>query len=184
MNKNILWHPFALLLAVTAATSAFAATSPNVLISFVHSEQFTDFKIQDRSERETAVKFVEEMSPALAPTVARQAPGCTLSLRFTDIDLGGRYEPRLGPRFDQIRFYHDGREPVRLYFNYTLTDPSGRVLLSGSDAATNALYLDRYPTESIEIYYEEFFFEKQTLISWMRNKIASSSLHPTIGQKR
>jgi hypothetical protein len=191
MKKNCLWRPLTLLLAVTAS-SALAASPANVVITYAHPEKlsgtssgyFTDFVVQDRSERETAAKFAREMPSKLASTLAKQAPGCTLTLQFTDIDLGGRYEPRLGPNFRQVRFYHNGREPVRLYFNYTLTDARGRVLMHGSSAATDTAYLGRYPTEPIQIVYDEFFFEQEALKSWIRTKVDVSSPPPTVNQKR
>jgi hypothetical protein len=172
MRNRSFWC-LAPLMMILMASSAFASSTSNVIITFVHPERFTDFRAQDWSEQRTALWFAKDMTAALAPLVANRAPGYTLALQFTDIDLGGRYEPRLGPKFSQIRFYHNGHEPVRLYFNYTLTDPLGRVLATGSDAATDALYLDKYPTESIEIRYEEFFFEKQVLLSWVRTKISA-----------
>jgi|ERR1700730_13317127 len=191
MKKNCLWRPLTLLLAVTAS-SALAASPANVVITYAHPEKlsgtssgyFTDFVVQDRSERETAAKFAREMPSKLASTLAKQAPGCTLTLQFTDIDLGGRYEPRLGPNFRQVRFYHNGREPVRLYFNYTLTDARGRVLMHGSSAATDTAYLGRYPTEPIQIVYDEFFFEQEALKSWIRTNVGVSSPPPTVNQKR
>ncbi|MBV8216158.1 MAG: DUF3016 domain-containing protein [Verrucomicrobia bacterium] len=167
-----------MLLAIAAST--FASSSSNVIITFVHPERFTDFRAQDWPEQKTATWFANDMTAALAPLVATRAPGCTLTLQFTDIDLGGRVEYRLGPNFRQIRFYHNGREPVRLYFNYTLTDPHGRVLASGAEAATDTLYLGRYPTESTYIRYEEFFFEKQVLLSWIRTKIGVPAVSQTI----
>src|ERR1700746_1674162 len=130
MKKNFLWRPLTLLLAV-AASSALAASPANVVITYAHPEKlsgtssgyFTDFVVQDRSERETAVRFAREMPTKLGPTLAKVAPGCPLTFQFTDIDLGGRYEPGLGPNFRQIRFYHNGgREPGTLYFNLTFTD--------------------------------------------------------------
>jgi hypothetical protein len=192
MKKIFLWRPIAMLLAVTAATSALAASPANVAITYAHPEKFsststgyfTDFVVQDRSERETAARFAREMPSKLASTLAKQAPGCTLTLQFTDIDLGGRYEPRLGPNFRQVRFYHNGREPVRLYFNYTLTDARGRVLMQGASAATDEAYLGRYPTEPIQIIYDEFFFEQEALKSWIRTKVDVSSPAPTVREKR
>jgi hypothetical protein len=174
MRNHNFWY-LAPLMMIMIASSAFASSPSNVIITFVHPERFTDFRAQDWPEQRTALWFAKDMTAALAPLVVKRAPGCRLTLQFTDIDLGGRYEPRLEPKFSQIRFYHNGREPVRLYFNYTLTDPHGGVLASASDAATDALYLDRYPTESIEIRYEEFFFEKQVLLSWVRTKVSPSA---------
>ncbi len=184
MNRTPFWQPIALFLATVAASSALAATPSNVIMTFVHPERLTDFRVQGRNEQDSAVKFAREMSSALAPTVAKQAPGCTLAFHFTDIDLGGRYEPRLIRRFNDVRFYHNGREPVRLYFDYTLTDPRGRVLARGSDSATDVLYLGRYPSEPVQLPFEEFFFEKQALMSWIRTKIAAPESSPTLAQKR
>jgi DUF3016 family protein len=194
MKKNCLWRPLTLLLAVTAS-SALAASPANVVIAYSHPEKFsststgyfTDFVVQDRSERETAARFAREIPSKLGPTLAKVAPGCTLTLQFTDIDLGGRYEPRLGPNFRQVRFYHNGREPVRLYFNYTLTDAKGRVLMHGSSAATDASYVGFSPNltiEDIQLKYDEFYFEQDLLKSWIRTNIDVSGPAPTVKEKR
>jgi hypothetical protein len=195
MKKNFLWRPLTLLLTV-AASSALAASPANVVITYAHPEKlsgtssgyFTDFVVQDRSERETAARFAREMPTKLGPTLAKVAPGCTLTFQFTDIDLGGRYEPRLGPNFRQIRFYNGGgRDPIRLYFNYTLTDAKGRVLTHGSSAATSASYVGFSPNltvEDIQLKYDEFYFEQELLKSWIKTKIDASSPAPTVNQKR
>jgi len=94
------------------------------------------------------------------------------------------YERRLIRRFNDVRFYHNGREPVRFYFDYTLTDSRGRVLARGSDSATDVLYLGKYPSEPARLPFEEFFFEKQTLMSWIRTKIATPESSPTLAEKR
>jgi Protein of unknown function (DUF3016) len=195
MKKNFLWRPLTLLLTV-AASSALAASPANVVITYAHPEKlsgtssgyFTDFVVQDRSERETAARFAREMPTKLGPTLAKVAPGCTLTFQFTDIDLGGRYEPRLGPNFRQIRFYNGGgRDPIRLYFNYTLTDAKGRVLTHGSSSATSASYVGFSPNltvEDIQLKYDEFYFEQELLKSWIKTKIDASSPAPTVNQKR
>lgn len=195
MKKNFLWRPLTLLLTV-AASSALAASPANVVITYAHPEKlsgtssgyFTDFVVQDRSERETAARFAREMPYKLGPTLAKVAPGCTLTFQFTDIDLGGRYEPRLGPNFRQIRFYNGGgRDPIRLYFNYTLTDAKGRVLTHGSSAATSASYVGFSPNltiEDIQLKYDQFYFEQEILKSWIRTNINVSSSPPTVKEKR
>jgi hypothetical protein len=184
-----------LLLAVTAS-SAWAASPANVVVTYAHPEKFsstssgyfTDFVVQDRSERETAARFAREIPSKLGPTLAKVAPGCTLTFQFTDIDLGGRYQPGLGPNFRQIRFFKgNGRDPVRLYFNYTLTDAKGRVLMHGSSAATAASYVGFSPNltiEDIQLKYDEFYYEQDLLKSWIRTNIDVSSPAPTVKEKR
>jgi len=195
MKKICLWRTLTLLLAVTAS-SAWAASPANVVVTYAHPEKFsstssgyfTDFVVQDRSERETAARFAREIPSKLGPTLAKVAPGCTLTFQFTDIDLGGRYQPGLGPNFRQIRFYKGfGRDPVRLYFNYTLTDAKGRVLMHGSSAATAASYVGFSPNltiEDIQFKYDEFYFEQDLLKSWIRTNIDVSSPAPTVKEKR
>lgn len=167
MKKHFPWHLIGMLLAVSAVSSAVAA-SPNVVMTFVHPERFTDIRVQDRNEWDSAAWFARNMTESLAPTVAQQAPGCTLAFRFTDIDLGGRYRRN---RSNQIRFYDNGREPIRLYFDYTLTDPRGRVIASGSDSAVDTLYAGYNPSEPTKFPFEEFYFEKELLIYWIKAKI-------------
>ena len=172
------------LMTLALTSSAFASSPSNVITTFVHPERFTDFRVQSLTEQESAVKFAAEMDEALAPTVAQQAPGSTLVLQFTDFDLDGRYKPQLARRFTNVRFYHNGREPVRMCFNYTLTDPRGRVLAKGSDSATDAMSLGEYTSEPVKFPFEEFYFEKQTLISWIKNKIGDQEPNPTVREKR
>ena len=168
MRKHFPGHLFGMLAAVSAFCSTLAAPSSNVVMTFVHPERFTDFRVQDRNEWDSAAWFTRNMTEDLAPTVAQQAPGCTLAFRFTDIDLG---RPLQRDRSNHVRFYSNGREPIRLYFDYTVTDPRGRVIASGSDSATDALYLGKYTSEPARSSFEEFYFEKQTLIYWIKAKI-------------
>ena len=183
MKYNRPWYLIPLMM-LSIAASTFASSSSNVIITLVHPERFTDFRVQGRTEQENAVKFAAEMTAALAPAVAQQAPSNTLVLQFTDIDLGDRYKPQLTRRFTNVRFYQNGREPVRMYFEYTLADSSGRVLAKGSDSATDALYLGKYTSEPVKLPYQEFYFEKQTLISWIKNKIGGQEPNLTVREKR
>ena len=102
------WRSLLVPLASTIAISAFAGsasngksstyarTGPNVRIEFTNPKYFTDIRIHDFDEFKSAKIFGNEMTEALTGVVAKSAPGCTLTLQFTDIDLGGRYEPELG----------------------------------------------------------------------------------------
>ena len=183
MKENRFWYLIPLLM-LAVASSGFAASSSNVIIALDHPERFTDFRVQGRTEQESAVKFAAEMIGALRPAVTQQAPSSTLVLQFTDIDLGGHYKPQLNRRFTNVRFYNNGHEPVRMYFDYTLADSSGRVLAKGSDSATDALYLGKYTSEPVKLPFEEFYFEKQTLISWIKNKIGTPAVNEAVAEKR
>jgi hypothetical protein len=183
MKDRCFWYLVTLVM-LSIASSTFAASSSNVIIALDHPERFTDFRVEGRTEQESAVKFAAEMIGALGPAVAQQAPSSTLVLQFTDIDLGGRYKPELTRRFTNVRFYQNGREPVRMYFRYTLTDPRGRVLAKGSDSATDVLYLGKHTSEPVKLPFEEFYFEKETLISWIKSKIGRPTVDEAVAEKR
>jgi hypothetical protein len=162
------WFP--LLLLGFSAGNALAAD--NVRIEFVHPERFSDFRIRDRQEIASASMFRDEVSSYLSPKVHRRFPGATLTLKFTDIDLSGRLEPWRISRFPKnigVRFDRNMQRPLRLYFDYTLTDPNGHVRTSGSAALVDVDYLHRYFYVSNEQKSDILFYEKATLERWVNS---------------
>jgi Protein of unknown function (DUF3016) len=164
---KILNFPALLFYAITSliAPSVFAATTINVRIDYVHPERFTDFRIQGLGSPQSAQLFSDELARYLSPVVARLAPGSTLTLRFTDIDLAGRYEPWRGPEFNNIRFVRDDVAPLRMYFDYQLVD--GKGVKAGSKAIADVDYQQRFgiayrSTSSTD----RLFYEKQELKRW------------------
>jgi hypothetical protein len=142
-----------------------------VHIDFVHPERFTDFQLQRQSEFKTSDIFSREMTPSLEAVLARRLPGSSLTMRFTDIDLGGRYEPWRGPQYDRIRFVRNSATPIRLTFDFTLTDAQGRVVASGRQGLSDSLYLDRYPNALYLSTFDQLFYERKLLENWL-NTIA------------
>ena len=160
------WLP--LLLLSFGAGDALAVD--NVRIEFVRPERFSDFRIQDRQETASASIFRDEVSGYLSPKVQRRFPGATLSLKFTDINLAGRLEPWRISRFPNnigTRFDRNMQQPLRLYFEYALTDPKGRVLTNGTAALVDADYLNRYFYASNAQKSDILFYEKATLSRWL-----------------
>jgi hypothetical protein len=176
MKTLSLWRNLLVPLASIIAISAFAgqassgrsssrtATGPNVRINFVDPKTFTDIRIHDFNEFKSAKIFGDEMTQALSPVVAKVAPGCTLVLQFTDIDLGGRYKP-WKPQHSQIRYETDAY-PIRMTFNYTLTDSRGRVLSQGTKSLVRSLYLGWSGPGEIRESWDYLYYEKQTLLQW------------------
>jgi hypothetical protein len=176
-----LWRNLLVPLASTIAISAFAGsassgkasnhagTGPNVRISFVNPQFFTDIRINNLNEFKSAKIFGDEMTQALSPVVAKAAPGCTLVLQFTDIDLRGRYKYGR-PQRSQIRF-DNGAYPIRMTFNYTLTDSKGRVLSHGTESLVNAPWLGWYGPGEIRYSWDYLYYEKETLLKWAAQNI-------------
>jgi hypothetical protein len=181
MKTLSLWRSLLVPLASTIAISAFAGsassgrssshtqTGPNVRIEFTNPKYFTDIRIHDFDEFKSAKIFGDEMTGALAPVVAKSAPGCTLTLQFTDIDLGGRYEP-WKPQHSQIR-YELNSQPIRMTFNYTLTDSRGRVLSQGTKSLVNSLYLGWSATGYYWENWDYLYYEKETLLKWAKQNV-------------
>jgi hypothetical protein len=180
--KNLsLWRNLLVPLASTIAISAFAGpasngksssyagTGPNVRIEFANPKYFTDIRIHDFNEFKSAKIFGDEMTQALSPVVAKSAPGCTLVLQFTDIDLGGYYKP-WRPQHSQIRYENNGH-PIRMTFNYTLTDSRGRVLSQGTKSLVNALYLGWDVGGYYWANWDYLYYEKQTLLKWAAENV-------------
>ena len=181
MKTLSLWRGLLVPLASTIAISAFAGsassgrsssyaeTGPNVRIEFSNPKYFTDIRIHDFDEFKSAKIFGNEMTEALTPVVAKHAPGCTLTLQFTDIDLGGLYKP-WKPQHSQIRYETDSH-PIRMTFNYTLTDSRGRVISQGTKSLVNALYLGWSARGNVETNFDYLYYEKETLLKWAEQNL-------------
>jgi hypothetical protein len=181
MKTLSLWRNLLVPLASTIAISAFAGpassgrpsvnteSGPNVRIEFTNPKYFTDIRIHDFDEWKSAKIFGNEMTKALSPVVAKAAPGCTLILKFTDIDLGGRYEP-WKPQHSQIRYDRDSL-PIRMSFDYTILDSRGRVLSQGTKSLVNALYLGWSATGYYWENWDYLYYEKQTLLKWAQQNV-------------
>jgi Protein of unknown function (DUF3016) len=171
-----LQHRLILLPLLLFGTFAALGSEPgNVRIEFVHPERFTDFKILGRQEIESAQIFRDEVSPYLSPVMAKRFPGATLFLKFTDINLAGRYELSRTRNFNNVRFDRDIASPLRLEFEYTLTDPKGKVLTSGPKSLVETDYLRRYINYPNSEKVSTLFYEKVTLSLWLRYLTPSSS---------
>lgn len=148
-------------------TAALSAEPGNVRISFVQPEKFTDFRIQGRRENVSAGIFRDQVSAYLSPIVAKHFPGDNLTLKFTDIDLAGRIDPYRIRKLPNVRIDRDVASPLRLYFDYKLTDSNGKILASGSQSLVDPDYLYRYGYYPNETRNDTLFYEKVTLNRWI-----------------
>ena len=148
-------------------TAVCSAERSNVRITFVQPERFSDFRIQGRQEIASAPIFRDQVATYLSPVVAKRFPGCTLSLKFTDIDLGGRIATSHPLSLNNIRIDRNVASPLRLYFDYKLSDSHGKTLAAGSESLVDAYYLYRYTYYPNEIRNQMLFYEKATLNRWL-----------------
>jgi hypothetical protein len=158
-----------------ALSTVQAAEAGNVEIGYVRPERFTDFRIQGRNEIDSAKIFRDQVSPSLSAVVAKNYPGTTLSLTFTDINLAGRYAPSRIRTLNNVRIDREGASPLRLEFQYTLTDSKGRVLTAGTKSLVDADYLRRYINYPNSDKVTTLFYEKTALTRWLDDLTPSGS---------
>jgi hypothetical protein len=162
----ILFLVTAILYALNASP-AVSAQASNVTIQYVTPEKFTDFRIYGRDAQWSASYFAGQISDGLRPVLNRRVPGAELTLRFTDIDLAGRYgNSSRGGR--NVRVTRGLIAPARLSFIFLLQDSSGRTLASGStritDTSNPSSLANRQRSGSQPLYYE-----KQMLEKWLKS---------------
>lgn len=133
-----------------------------VMVQYVHPQNFTDFRVQGRSVQSSTSVFTQELTRTLGPIMRNRFPGNTLTLRFTDIDLGG---PRSAARPGSVRILRPNTS-VRLSFGYQLRDTSGRSVATGSRRLVDTLHrtLARNPSHSRPLYFEGLM-----LRNWLRS---------------
>jgi hypothetical protein len=173
---------FSLLLSIVTLglATANAAEASNVRIEFVNPKHFSDFRIQGRNEIASVPIFREKISHYLSPTVAKRYPGATLSLKFTDINLAGRLNTSDTRRLNNVRIEREGALPLRLDFDYALSDSRGKVLESGSKSLVDSDYLRRYVNYPISLRGSPLFYERETISRWLNSETLAS---PSIAGK-
>jgi hypothetical protein len=140
--------------------SASAAAASTVNVQFVNPSKFTDFQTRGRDVNYTASHFADSVKEELTPLMRSKYPGGTLLLRFTDVDLAGRYSMANNTR--TIREGH----PARMAFDFVLTGATGKVLANGSTRLTDNSSLSsnlRDPRRS-----QLFYYERRVLNRWLR----------------
>jgi hypothetical protein len=137
-----------------------AATAAPVTIQFVNPAKFTDFQVRGRDANYTASLFADSVRDELRPMMQSKFPNCSLLLRFTDIDLAGRYSTARNARI------MSPGHPARMSFDFVLADASGKVLAKGSTRLndTSSPTSGRYDPKRSQLFY----YERRVLNRWLR----------------
>jgi hypothetical protein len=146
------------LLIAISACGASSATIVPVTVQFTNPAKFTDFQIRGRDANYTAGVFASDVTAELTPVMKQKYSNGSLILRFTDIDLAGRYAG--GPRV--TREAH----PTRMNFEFFLSDSNGKSLAKGSTRLVDSSNVNsqfRDPRRS-----QIFYYERRLLNRWLR----------------
>ncbi|MGH6821656.1 MAG: DUF3016 domain-containing protein, partial [Methylocella sp.] len=89
-------------------------------------------------------------------------PGQHLTVRITDIDLAGAFEPWHGPDFDHIRILKEIYPPA-MKLEFQLTGPDGKVVTGGKRELRQLGYqmTTELPT------WDPLRYDKEMLRSWL-----------------
>jgi len=146
-----------LLLAISACGASAAAVTP-VTVQFTDPAKFTDFLIRGRDANYTAGIFASEVTAELTPVMRQKYLNSSLVLRFTDIDLAGRYATAGGIRVAQ------DTPPARMNFDFALTDSNGKSLAKGSTRLVDSSSMGSHSRRRSQVFY----YESRLLNRWLR----------------
>ncbi|MBV6412732.1 MAG: DUF3016 domain-containing protein [Xanthomonadales bacterium] len=155
-----------LLLVSAYASAAFAAHPGPVTVEFVDAEKFTDVKERWLASSPEKNGHLAALRRHVETKAARYlAPGQSLRIEFTDIDLAGDLRPQLDPSLTDVRVV-SSVYPPRMRLRYTLRDAGGQVLDSG-EARLSDIGFD---THSIGQASDPLRYEKRMLNQWLREQ--------------
>lgn len=147
---------------------AAADAPPAVTVEFVKPESFSDIddpRFRVPTDRNPALRAIREHLEDKA--LVHLAPGQTLLVRFTDIDLAGEHEPSGDLRWSHVRIVKRVYPP-RLTFEYQLSDVHGTRLASGSAKLRDLGFLDGNARRQ----QDPVVFEKRMLDRWLQQTLA------------
>jgi hypothetical protein len=159
----------AALLAGARAVDAAKPATP-VIVNFIAPDKFTDVRDEMNSDRGRDWLLGEIKTNI--ETVARDyvAPGQTLEITITDIDLAGDFEPWRGMEFDHIRIMKD-IYPPRMDLEFKLVGADGKVIKEGKRHLQDLAYLMNVvlPTS------DSLRYDKEMVRSWIRGEFKRAS---------
>lgn len=149
------------------AVGAFAAATPRTEVIFDHPENFTDVRDRQSPTDKGRDYILSQLRDHLVDVTSRLVPdGDKLMVTFSDIKLAGDFEPWRGPQWDEVRIIKDIYVPF-FKFTYTVTDPSGRVVKSGTENIQDMNFQMRVTLDTSD----PLRYEKQILDDWARGTL-------------
>jgi len=149
-----------------AAGCFSAAMAGAVNVDYAESERFTDFS--DSANFETAVQkgYMKDLTSFLKDRLGNElAPGYTMQIVITDIDMAGEFEPWRQGGFDDVRIVKD-LYPPRIDLSFRVLDAAGNVVREGDRKLRNMNFMyTRRPLDSDPLRHE-----KELLSNWIRRE--------------
>jgi hypothetical protein len=149
------------LLAAGALRASDTAVSRTDVI-FDHPENFTDVKDSSIPTDKGRDNILSQLRANLVDKASSMIPdGYRLTITFSDIKLAGNFEPWRGAQWDDVRIIKSIYPPF-FKFTYSVTDPAGKVVKSGSENIQDLDFQTRVTLDTSD----PLRYEKQILDDW------------------
>jgi hypothetical protein len=166
--KMLRLFPVALGMAAACALPPDTAKlPPRTEVVFDHPERFRDIRDKEHPTEKGQDAILRSIRDYLVSRTAPMIPeGYKLTIRFTDIDLAGDFEPWRGQQWDEVRIVKQLYPPA-LKFTYSVTDPSGKVVREGSENILDINFQLRVLLDT----QDPLRYEKDILGDWARTNL-------------
>ncbi len=146
-----------------ALAAPMNATESHIEVLFVEPEKYTDISENSSTWDQPSGQLLKELCEYLQHAGRNYLkPGQHLTVRITDIDLAGAFEPWHGPDFDHIRILKEIYPPA-MKLEFQLTGPDGKVVTGGKRELRQLGYqmTTGLPT------WDPLRYDKEMLRSWL-----------------
>ena len=150
--------------ALLPAASVDAA-APEIDISYVHPERFTDLNGGDARRAATLELLKQHLEQRAAARIGRDR---TLRIEITDIDMAGAIEAR-SARLSGVRVMRDGY-PARIELRFRLANEAGATVREGRRELGNPALLGRSDLRP----GDPLRYEKALLDDWLEREFPPS----------
>lgn len=157
-----------MLLAACAAWAHPAAVPSNVVVTYAHPENFTEYRTTPVSERTDTENNLAMLKRYMEKRAARMlSSGQHLTIVVTDVAFAGQYEPWPNSPTGWMRVVRR-TYPPRIDLHFTLRDAQGKVLKQGERKLSDPGFMDTISLhDSDPIRYSKVLVD-----SWLRRTFA------------
>lgn len=153
-------------LAAKGRDRAEIGQDSRINVQFIEPDKFTDIRDSYTSttdhQRDWVLSEVRKFLQKRGETALR--PDLTLTVRITDIDLAGDFEPWRFRFNDDIRIVKD-LYPTRIKLEFQLMDSAGNVVAEGERKLTDFGHITTFSPSS-----DTLRFEKEVLRDWLNRE--------------
>ena len=162
-----------LLTSIGFAFGCFSATLAGaVTVNFSDTDRFTDFSDSASFESSVQAAYMKELTAFLEDRLGNElAPGYSMQVVITDIDMAGEFEPWRSGGFEDVRIVKD-LYPPRIDLSFRVLDADGNVVSEGNRKLRNMNFM--YTQRVLDS--DPLRHEKELLSKWIRREFKAMNI--------